>query len=306
MCTKAPYMFMPLLIPGSTDPTKDLHVYLRPLIDELKMLWSIGVETYDKSSSINFKMKAALMWTISDFPALGMLSGWSTKGKLACNVCMGVVKAKQLRYGGKPTFYGTTRYFLEPNDPLRKSTKFGRRETHSVTARYSGIIAKTLCEQIQFPLPGKTSWRKPRDYGVTYNWTHNSPFFELPYWETLTLRHNIDIMHTEKNVFDNIFFTMLDDKKKFKDNLKARLDCKELNVHRELWIRDDGTKPSAPYTLSREQVHKLFQWIKTLKLSDGYVSNISRCVNFETHRIQGMKSHDCHIFYAKVVAYCLS
>ena len=28
MCTKAPYMFMPLLIPGPTDPTKDLHVYL--------------------------------------------------------------------------------------------------------------------------------------------------------------------------------------------------------------------------------------------------------------------------------------
>ncbi|KAL8105557.1 hypothetical protein AgCh_029376 [Apium graveolens] len=33
MCTKAPYMFMPLLIPGPNDPRKDFHVYLRPLID---------------------------------------------------------------------------------------------------------------------------------------------------------------------------------------------------------------------------------------------------------------------------------
>ncbi|KAL8105495.1 hypothetical protein AgCh_029327 [Apium graveolens] len=75
---------MPFLIPGPNDPTKDFHVYLRPLIDELKMLWRTGVQTYDRSSGINFMMKAALIWTISNFAALGMLSGWSTKGKLSC------------------------------------------------------------------------------------------------------------------------------------------------------------------------------------------------------------------------------
>ncbi|XP_017234788.1 uncharacterized protein LOC108208774 [Daucus carota subsp. sativus] len=247
MCTKAPYMFMPLLIPGPKDPTKDLHVYLRPLIDELKDLWQNGVETYDRFSRSNFLMRAALMWTISDFPALAMLSGWSTKGKLSCPVCMGEVKAKQLKYGGKVTFYGTSRYFLEPDDPLRRSTRFGSVETRSCTCRHSGIIAKTMCEQIQFPPPGKSSKRKAKDYGVTHNWTHYSPFFELPYWETLSLRHNIDIMHTEKNVFDNIFYTILDDKQKSKDNLKSRYDCQELRVHRELWIQEDGAKPHAPY-----------------------------------------------------------
>nr|XP_017227573.1 PREDICTED: uncharacterized protein LOC108203286 [Daucus carota subsp. sativus] len=223
MCTKAPYMFMPLLIPGPSDPTKDFHVYLRPLIDELKILWHTGVETYDRASRSNFMMRVALMWTINDFPALGMISGWSTKGKLACPVCMGEVKAKQLKYGGKPTFYGTARYFLEEDDSLRRSTKFGRCDKHSSTTRHSGLIAKTICEQIQFPPPGKTTRQKPRDYGVTHNWTHSSPFYELPYWETLRLRHNIDVMHTEKNVFDNIFYTMLDDKKKSKDTLKSRL-----------------------------------------------------------------------------------
>nr|XP_017246139.1 PREDICTED: uncharacterized protein LOC108217761 [Daucus carota subsp. sativus] len=301
MCTKAPYMFMPLLIPGPNDPTKDLHVYLRPLIDELKILWSTGVETYDKLSCTNFMMKAALMWTISDFPALGMLSGWSTKGKLACHVCSGEVKGKQLKHGGKPSFYGTARYFLEPNDPLRKSTKFGRRESRSVTARHSGLLAKNFCEHIQFPPPGKTSWRKPRGYGVTHNWTHYSPFFELPYWETLNLRHSIDVMHTEKNVFDNIFYTMLNDKNKTKDNEKSRKDCKELDIHRDLWIQDDGMMPSAPYTLTREQVRKLLKWIEELKLPDGFVSNISRCVNFEKNTVQGMKSHDCHIFMQKLL-----
>lgn len=301
MCTKAPYMFMPLLIPGPKDPTKDLHVYLRPLINELKKLWRTGEETYDRYSRTNFMMKAALLWTISDFPALGMLSGWSTKGKLACHVCMGAVKANQLKHGGKPSFYGTARYFLEPDDPLRRSTKFGRIETRSVSCRFSASLIRSLCEDIQFPPPGKTSWIKPRDYGVTHNWTHFSPFFELPYWETLTLRHNIDVMHTEKNVFDNIFCTMISDKKKSKDHKKSREDCKELNVHRELWIQDDGTMPSASYVLSRDQRHKLFRWIYALDLPDGFVSNISRCVNFEKSTIHGMKSHDCHIFMQKLL-----
>ncbi|WOH16572.1 hypothetical protein DCAR_0936128 [Daucus carota subsp. sativus] len=71
-------------------------------------------------------------------------SGWSTKGKLSCPVCMGEVKAKQLKYGGKVTFYDTSRYFLEPDDPLRRSTRFGSVETRSCTCRHSGIIAKTM------------------------------------------------------------------------------------------------------------------------------------------------------------------
>ncbi|KAL8132437.1 hypothetical protein AgCh_008075 [Apium graveolens] len=283
---------MPLLIPGPTDPTKDLHVYLRPLIDELKVLWHAGVETYDMFSRTNFIMKAALLWTISDFPGLAMLSGWSTKGKLSCPVCMGEVKGKQLKHGGKISFYGTARYFLESDDPLRRSTKFGSVETRSVCARHSGGRAKVMCEQIQFPHPGKSHKKKPRNYRVKHNWTHFSPFFELPYWETLSLRHNIDIMHTEKNVFDNIFYTILGDGKKTKDNTKLRKDCQELRVHRELWIRGDGTEPHAPYTLSKEQIHKLFKWIESLKRPDGYASNISRCVNWAKNCIRVLKNSD--------------
>jgi hypothetical protein len=45
------------------------------LIDDLKRLWE-DVVTYDISRKRNFTMKKALMWTINDFPAYGMLSGW--------------------------------------------------------------------------------------------------------------------------------------------------------------------------------------------------------------------------------------
>jgi hypothetical protein len=46
----------------------------------------------------------ALMWTINDFPAYEMLSGWSMHGKLACPYCMENNKAFTLPNGGKLLF----------------------------------------------------------------------------------------------------------------------------------------------------------------------------------------------------------
>ena len=68
-----------LLIPGPKAPGNDIDVYLDPLIDELQELWDVGVETYDSYTTCNFKLRAALLWTINDFPAYANLSGWSTK-----------------------------------------------------------------------------------------------------------------------------------------------------------------------------------------------------------------------------------
>jgi len=45
------------------------------------------------------------MWTISDFPAYGMLSGWSTHGNLSCPYCMEYDKAFRLKNGGKTIFF---------------------------------------------------------------------------------------------------------------------------------------------------------------------------------------------------------
>ena len=81
-------MFLSIVIPGPSSPGRNIDVCLRPLIDELTQLWSSGALTYDISRKHNFVMRAALMWTINDFPAYGMVSGWSTHGKLACPYCM--------------------------------------------------------------------------------------------------------------------------------------------------------------------------------------------------------------------------
>ena len=75
-----------LLIPGPKQPGNDIDVYLEPLVDDLKELWNSGITVYDAFSKSNFTLKAILMWTINDFPAYANLSGYSTKGRLACPV----------------------------------------------------------------------------------------------------------------------------------------------------------------------------------------------------------------------------
>lgn len=75
-----------LLIPGPTAPSNNIDVYLAPLIEYLKDLWSEGIEVYDSFMKENFTLRAMLLWTISDYPALRTLSGCKVKGKQACNV----------------------------------------------------------------------------------------------------------------------------------------------------------------------------------------------------------------------------
>ncbi|KAF3643203.1 putative F-box protein SKIP23-like [Capsicum annuum] len=69
---KDPFMMMSLFILGLQASGKDINVYLHRLVDELKELWSDGVETFDASSGECFKIHAAILWTINDFPAYDM------------------------------------------------------------------------------------------------------------------------------------------------------------------------------------------------------------------------------------------
>jgi hypothetical protein len=75
MCMRPEFMFLSMVIPGPSSLVRNIDVCLRPLIDELAQLWSSRALTYDILRKQNFLMRAALMWTINDFPAYGMLFG---------------------------------------------------------------------------------------------------------------------------------------------------------------------------------------------------------------------------------------
>ena len=57
-------------------------------------------------------------------------------------------------------------------------------------------------------------------------WTHISGMTRLPYFDDL-LPQNIDVMHTEKNIAEALWATLMDTEKS-KDNPKARVDLSTL------------------------------------------------------------------------------
>src|SRR4051812_18223738 len=67
-------------------------------------------------------MRAALLWTVNDFPAYGMLSAWSTHGKLSFPIWMEDTKAFTLKRSGKPTFFYCHRHFLGRSLSFRRNT----------------------------------------------------------------------------------------------------------------------------------------------------------------------------------------
>ncbi|KAK9286405.1 hypothetical protein L1049_014801 [Liquidambar formosana] len=64
-------------------------------------------------------------------------------------------------------------------------------------------------------------------------WKKKSIFFNLPYWNALLLRHNLNVMHIEKNVYKSIISTLLHLKKKLKDGLNSRRDLEEMSIRHE-------------------------------------------------------------------------
>ena len=76
---KEMFFMLSLLIPGPQAPGRDIDVYLRPLIEELKELWHEGVQTFDVSTGENFPMHACVLWTINDFLLMGTWLGGTQK-----------------------------------------------------------------------------------------------------------------------------------------------------------------------------------------------------------------------------------
>ncbi|GJX11031.1 hypothetical protein Tco_0200890 [Tanacetum coccineum] len=113
-CMKESSFMLTLLIPGPKSPGKDIDVYLRPLIEDLKVLWDRkGVETIDIASGQKFNMRATVLWIINDFPARSSLSGWSGQGYKACPTCN--KDTPSVRVLRKTAYVGHRRFLKKPH-----------------------------------------------------------------------------------------------------------------------------------------------------------------------------------------------
>ena len=71
------------------------------------------------------------------------------------------------------------------------------------------------------------------------------------------LHHNLDVMHIEKNVVDNIIDKLLNLDGKTKDNLKTHQDLKDMGIRSELHlekVENDQTRmPHACYHMNASE-----------------------------------------------------
>ncbi|WMV32669.1 hypothetical protein MTR67_026054 [Solanum verrucosum] len=71
------------------------------------------------------------------------------------------------------------------------------------------------------------------------------PDFSLDCRNHNLLRHNLDVMHIEKNIVDSILGTLLDIFGKTKDHAKARYDLKDMGIRKNLHPKDTEDRPNS-------------------------------------------------------------
>jgi hypothetical protein len=103
----------------------------------------------------------------------------------------------------------------------------------------------------------KWAWIRPKLPSGKVDWKKRSVLYDLPYWKDQLLRHNIDVMHTEKNVVDNILGMLLNLNGKTKDNLEARQDLHKMNLRLKLHPFTAGNNktclPTACFTVTKKR-----------------------------------------------------
>ncbi|CAL2233583.1 unnamed protein product [Prunus armeniaca] len=274
-CIKKEYMMMTVLI--TEDPGRSIDVYLRPLVDELKDLRTNGVCTICNGFWVEHKR----LYGMSRMQ--GRCNFWLARWK----VC----------------YLGHRRWLPWDHEWREKDKEFdGNTEGRLRPREWSGDEILDQLNQLDFAPFGKTVSRiRPSTH---MNWTHKPMFFELPYWSKLKLRHNLDVMHVEKNVFDTLVGTILDIEGKTKDTIKARLDLERMGIRIGLWMNRDNDKARrdlAFFFMKPNDKKEFLKFVSSVKFPDGYASSIARCVNVDGGKFTGLKSHDCHVFMQRLL-----
>ena len=120
----------------------------------------------------------------------------------------------------------------------------------------------------------------------------------------LFLRHNLDVMHIEKNIYDSIVGTLLSIDGKSKDNMNSCLDLQAMGIRDQLHPIEIGNRvilSAACYSLTSNEKKEFYKFFKEVKVPDDYASNISRCIQVNDRKIFKLKSHDCYVLMQQLL-----
>jgi hypothetical protein len=120
------------------------------------------------------------------------------------------------------------------------------------------------------------------------------------------LRKGFDesFIREQESICESILGTLLDIEGKSKDNELARLDMQHLGIRKDQHPEHKNGKftlPPALYKLEKDDKKLLCKFLHEVKLPDGYASNIRRCVDENRCQLSGLKTHDYHIIFQKLL-----
>jgi hypothetical protein len=177
-------------------------------------------------------------------------------------VCRKAVTFFWLKKGGKYSCFDEHRKFLEANHKYWSDTKNFKKGVVVHTPHPHLPTGKVTKVELEALVPN-TDGKGFVGYGETHQWTHIPCLWKLPYFEDLELPHNIDVMHTEKNISEALWSIIMDTEKT-KDNIKARIDQQEWCDRPNLDPQPPGvkgprwTKRKAPFCPSRTERREIF------------------------------------------------
>ncbi|XP_074326589.1 uncharacterized protein LOC141664531 [Apium graveolens] len=302
LCMKRKFIMLSILIPGPHEPGNDIDVYLEPLIDDLKKLWVEGEpNVYDAYSKSYFTLKAVLMWTINDFPGYTNLSGCVNKGYKSYPICGDDTVAKYLSHSKNMCYQGHRRYLADHHPYSRQKLAFnGEQELRR--PRPPLFVKEVLAQQEQIKFSYGKEVKKSKK--VDCPWKKKSIFFELEYWKFNHVRHCLDVMHIEKNVYNNMMGTLLNMRNKSKDSEASHHDMLDMGVRVDLAPQVGEKKtyvPPSAFTLSKAEKRTMLSSFLNMKLPYGHAWNIKSFMSMADLKIYGLKSHDCHILLQQLL-----
>ena len=273
-------------------------------MEDMEELWKEGLRLWDEFKREHFNIRAIIFVTINDLPANFSLSG-QIKGKTGCLICLEKTSYKYLTSSLK-TVYMRHRRFLPQRHRYRKMARLFDNTVENDTAPVArgGTYVYEITKKIKVVYgkgKKKTVKRKKADgdNGTASPFKKHSIFFKyLDYWKDLEIRHAIDVMHLEKNVFDSTVGTLLDIPSKTKDGLKSRNDLVDLAIRHDLHpvVLPNGKTeiPPACYSLTLEEKKAFCKCLQGVRVPTGFASNIRKLVSMKDLTISGYNAHDCH------------
>lgn len=172
-------VFLVGIIPGPHEPKLNINTYLRPLVDELNVLWNEGIYEVEHGSSGQHLYRAVLLCVGCDVPAARKVCGFT--GHVSCKGCS---KCNKLFPGNVSTSLDFSGFEACP----KRSNNEHRKEAQEVQAQTSATDRNRLEQK----------------YGTRFTELMRLPYFDCVRFHIIDPMHNL-FTGTAKHVLKNIW-----------------------------------------------------------------------------------------------------